>query len=208
MTAARYLLGHKWRLAADGALVGTGRARPVVQRHMAQGFRLREATTEDTDVLADVHTRTAYYTAGGMPENQLADPSAREQRREAWARVLAAPARATLVAEDTDGTVIGLLTAGPPHHEDLNASTSYELYQIGVLPRAWGRGVGGALHRKFVTLATAAGCAEGVLECWASNTRAQGFYVRNGWRPDGARRPGPLDHDYVRLRLKLASRSS
>ncbi|WOX17050.1 hypothetical protein [Streptomyces sp. N50] len=57
-------------------------------------------------------------------------------------------------------------------------------------------------------LATAAGCAEGVLECWASNTRAQGFYVRNSWRPDGARRPGPLDHDYVRLRLKQASRSS
>ncbi|WP_329585667.1 GNAT family N-acetyltransferase [Streptomyces sp. NBC_01362] len=64
---------------------------------------------------------------------------------------------------------------------------------------AWGRGVGGALHREFVALAAAAGCAEGVLECWASNTRAQRFYARNGWRPDGARRPGPLDHDYVRL---------
>ncbi|MEV8540447.1 GNAT family N-acetyltransferase [Streptomyces sp. NPDC051572] len=177
---------------------------------MHQGFRLREATAEGADILADVHTRarTAYYTAGGMTEEQLADPSAWGQRRAAWARVLATSSRTTLVAEDANGTVVGLLTAGPPHHEDLDASTSYELYQIGVLPHAWGRGVGGALHREFVTLAAAAGCAEGVLECWTSNTRAQGFYARNGWRPDGARRPGPLDHDYVRLRLKLVPHSS
>ncbi|MEU9620939.1 GNAT family N-acetyltransferase [Streptomyces sp. NPDC098085] len=176
---------------------------------MHQGFRLREATTEDADVLADVHTRTrtAYYTAGGMPEEELADPSDWGERRDAWTRVPAAPARATLVADDLDGTVAGLLTAGSPHHEDLDASTFYELYQIGVLAHAWGRGVGGALHREFVALAVAAGCAEGVLECWASNTRAQRFYARNGWRPDGARRPGPLDHDYVRLRLKLVSHS-
>jgi len=183
---------------------GTG-----VQTGMHQGFRLREATAEDADALADVHTRTrtAYYTAGGMPEDELADPSAWRQRRDAWARVLAAPMRATLVAEDSDGTVVGLLTAGPPHHDDLDASTHYELYQIGVLPHAWGRGVGGALHREFVALAAAAGCAEGVLECWASNAHARGFYARNGWRPDGARRPGPLDHDYVRLRLKLVPHS-
>ncbi|WP_406130704.1 hypothetical protein [Streptomyces sp. NBC_00989] len=112
---------------------GTG-----VQTGMHQGFRLRAATAEDADVLADVHTRTrtAYYTAGGMPEDELADPSARGQRRDAWARVLATPTRATVVAEDTDGTVVGLLTAGPPHHDDLDASTHYELYQIGVLPHA------------------------------------------------------------------------
>ncbi|MFI6620063.1 GNAT family N-acetyltransferase [Streptomyces sp. NPDC050528] len=172
---------------------------------MDQGFRLREATTEDADVLADVHTRarTAYYTAGGLPEDQLTDPSAWGQRRDAWARVLAAPTRATVVAEDTDGTVVGLLSAGPPHHEDLDASTAYELYQIGVLPHVWGRGVGAALHRAFIMRAAAAGSTEGVLECWASNARAQSFYLRNGWRPDGTRRPGPLDHDYVRLRLKL-----
>ncbi|MEV7596027.1 GNAT family N-acetyltransferase [Kitasatospora sp. NPDC089797] len=175
---------------------------------MDQGFRLRGATAEDADVLADVHTRTrtAYYTAGGLPEEELADPSGRRERRAAWARVLAAPERATVVAEDPDGTVVGLLAAGPPHHGDLDVSTCYELYQIGVLAHAWGRGVGGALHREFVVLAEAAGCVEGVLECWASNTRAHRFYARNGWRPDGTRRPGPLDRDYVRLRLTLGSR--
>ncbi|MFG2373222.1 GNAT family N-acetyltransferase [Streptomyces sp. NPDC048504] len=94
--------------------------------------------------------------------------------------MLATSSRATPVAGDADGTVVGLLTAGPPHHEDLNASTSYELCQIGVLPHAWGRGVGGALHRKFVTLAAAAGRTDGVLECWASNARTQGCYARNG----------------------------
>ncbi|MFJ5846863.1 GNAT family N-acetyltransferase [Streptomyces sp. NPDC092903] len=121
---------------------------------------MREATTEDADVLADVHTRTrtAYYTAGGMPEEEFAGPSAWGERRDAWARVLGAPARVTVVAEDLDGTAVGLLTAGPPHYEDLDASTYYELYQIGVLAHAWGGGVGGALYREFVALASGRLC--------------------------------------------------
>ncbi|MFJ4898995.1 GNAT family N-acetyltransferase [Streptomyces sp. NPDC088727] len=108
-----------------------------------------------------------------------------------------------MCAEDPGGSVVGLLTAGPPHHEELDSATHYELYQVGVLPHVWGHGVGGALHREFVVRAVAAGCTEGVLECWASNTRAQRFYARHGWRRDGARRPGPMDSDYVRLRLKV-----
>lgn len=172
---------------------------------MDEGFRLREATTEDVDTLTDVHTRTrtAYYTAGGMPDQELAAPDGWAERRDAWARVLATSTRSTLCAEDPGGSVVGLLTAGPPHHVELGSATHYELYQVGVLPHVWGHGVGGALHREFVARAVAAGCTEGVLECWASNTRAQRFYARHGWRPDGARRPGPMDSDYVRLRLKV-----
>ncbi|MFF1920932.1 GNAT family N-acetyltransferase [Streptomyces sp. NPDC058221] len=172
---------------------------------MDKGFRLREATIQDVDILTEVHTRarSAYYTAGGMPGQELTDPAGRAERRDAWARVLSTPTRTTLCAEGPGGSVVGLLTAGPPHHEKLDAATHYELYQIGVLPRAWGNGVGGALHREFIVRAAAAGCAEGVLECWASNTRAQRFYARHGWRPDGARRAGPMDSDYVRLRVEV-----
>ncbi|MFD7491289.1 hypothetical protein ACFV8T_02565 [Streptomyces sp. NPDC059832] len=92
-----------------------------------------------------MHTRarTAYYTAGGMPDEQLADPAARAVRRDAWARVLATSTRTTLCAEDPGGTVVGLLTAGPPHREELDAATHYELYQIGVLPHAWDMGWAG-----------------------------------------------------------------
>ena len=43
----------------------------------------------------------------------------------------------------------------------------------------------------------------GVLEAWERNTRAQAFYARHGWRPDGHGRPGPCEADYVRLRLDL-----
>lgn len=172
---------------------------------MDQGFRLRDAAVKDLDILTDVHTRTrtAYYAAGGVPERELADPAARSKRHDAWARVLATSTRTTLCAEDPGGTVVGLLTAGPPHHEDLDAARNYELYQIGVLPNTWGHGVGGALHREFIARAAATGCDEGVLECWVPNTRAQRFYARHGWRPDGARRLGPMNNDYIRLRLAI-----
>ncbi|MFG2672055.1 GNAT family N-acetyltransferase [Streptomyces sp. NPDC048445] len=134
---------------------------------MDEGFRLREATTEDVDTLTDVHTRTrtAYYTAGGMPDQELAAPDAWVERRDAWARVLATSTRTTLCAEDSDGSVVGLLTVGPPHHEELGSATHYELYQIGVLPHAWGHGVGGALTGS-------SSCGQpprGVLrECWSA----------------------------------------
>ncbi|MGH4036026.1 N-acetyltransferase family protein [Actinomycetota bacterium Odt1-20B] len=172
---------------------------------MDQRFRLREATIKDLDMLTDVHTRTrtAYYAAGGVPEGELADPAAWSERRDAWARVLTTSTRTTLCAEGPSGTVVGLLTAGPPHQDDLDAASNYELYQIGVLPNTWGHGVGGALHREFMVRAVATGCDVGVLECWASNTRAQRFYAWHGWRPDGTRREGPMGNDYIRLRLKI-----
>jgi RimJ/RimL family protein N-acetyltransferase len=52
----------------------------------------------------------------------------------------------------------------------------------------------------FVRFLRDASLTTGVLEAWESNSRAQAFYARHGWRPDGHRRPGP-GGDYVRMRL-------
>ncbi|MDI5961409.1 GNAT family N-acetyltransferase [Streptantibioticus silvisoli] len=148
-------------------------------------------------------TRTAYRAAGGVSEQELTGPAARARRCAAWARGLATSTVTTWCAERLDGTVIGLLAAGPPHRKELHAATHHELHRIAVPPHAWGQGVGGSLHREFIVRAAAAGCAEGVLGWWASDARARRCDARRTWRPDGAHRPGPRGSDYLRLRLPI-----
>ncbi|MEU6198319.1 GNAT family N-acetyltransferase [Streptomyces sp. NPDC047061] len=76
-----------------------------------------------------------------------------------------------------------------------------QLYQVHVRPGLWGHGIGSRLHAASVQFLRDASLATGVLEAWERNTRAQAFYTRHGWRPDGHHRPGPQDGRYVRMRL-------
>jgi ribosomal protein S18 acetylase RimI-like enzyme len=165
---------------------------------------VRAATVADLDAIAEVHTRarTAYYTAGGVDPASLADPAAAERRKAGWAELIDLPGASVLCAVDR-GVVVGLLAMGPPHDEDVDASTYRHLFQIHVDPHAWGRGIGAALHGAFVERLRATGFTGAVLEVWGANTRARAFYARHGWTDDGVLRPGPAGIDYRRLRLDL-----
>ncbi|WP_443075180.1 GNAT family N-acetyltransferase [Streptomyces sp. NBC_01483] len=98
--------------------------------------------------------------------------------------------------------MVGILAMGPPLDADVDAAVVGQLYQIHVDPSRWGQGIGGRLHAAFVQFLRDASLVTGVLEAWERNSRAQAFYARHGWRPDGHHRPGPGDANYVRLRLE------
>jgi ribosomal protein S18 acetylase RimI-like enzyme len=166
---------------------------------------LRTATVDDVEAITELHTRarTAYYAAGGVPTSELDSPEAYARRREGWLRAVRADAMTVVCAEQADG-LAGILMTGPPYEPDVDAATVGQLYQIHVRPGSWGQGVGSHLHAEFVRLLRDASLTTGVLEAWERNTRAQAFYTRHGWRPDGHRRPGPGDADYVRMRLSPA----
>ncbi|MFE3887713.1 GNAT family N-acetyltransferase [Streptomyces lydicus] len=172
---------------------------------MNDSMRVRAASPEDVEAMTDIHTRarSAYYAAGGVAAAELADPVAREERRNGWARAIASHHMTALCAEDPGGRVGGALAMGPPKDADVDASVHRQLFQIHVHPDAWGRGAGRALHRAFTGRLAAGGFGGGVLEAWKGNARARRFYVRHGWRADGERRPGPGGADYVRMRLWL-----
>jgi ribosomal protein S18 acetylase RimI-like enzyme len=161
---------------------------------------IRSAHEEEAAALAALHirTRTAYYTTGGVPAEELASA---ERISAYWERAVA-EGRAQ-VAATLEGRVVGFLMAGPPKFDDLDAASVRELQQIGVEPNGWGRGAGSMLHEAFVRQLQADGLTDGVLECWEANARAQAFYARHGWRPDGSRRTGPLGYDYIRLRVTV-----
>ncbi|MFG3289455.1 GNAT family N-acetyltransferase [Streptomyces sp. NPDC048179] len=162
---------------------------------------IRPARGEEAAALAALHTRTrtAYYTAGGLPANEL---TSAKQISAYWERAVA-EGRAQ-VASTSEDSVVGFLMAGPPKFEDIDSASVRELQQIGVEPNGWGCGVGSLLHEAFVRRLHADGLTDGVLECWEANARAQAFYARHGWRPDGSHRPGPLGRDYVRLRVRVS----
>lgn len=166
---------------------------------------LRTATLEDLNLITDLHTqaRTTYYRAGGLPEADLVSPEARSRRREAWKGAIQAETRSVLCAL-RDGKLVGILSMGPPTDVDLDPTTVGQLHQIHVHPGCWGQGIGSQLHRGFVQFLRSASLTTGVLEAWGRNSRAQAFYARHGWVPDGHHRPGPGNAHYIRMCRFLA----
>ncbi|MCW8381827.1 GNAT family N-acetyltransferase [Streptomyces justiciae] len=163
---------------------------------------LRVARLADVDGITDLHTvaRTAYYQAGGVTDAELTSPEALADRRASWARAVGSDDRTVLCAE-RDGEIVGILSMGPPYDADVDPAMAGQLYQIHVRPGLWGHGIGGRLHAAFVRFLREEALSAGVLEAWDRNSRAQGFYARHGWRPDGRDRPGPGGGRYVRMRL-------
>lgn len=143
------------------------------------GVSLRLATTDDVEAGAALHVacwREAYgpYVGRERLEERLAG-LARWER--AWREQLEhGPARTLAVA---DGELVGFAVAGPNRDEE--PQTAHELYALYARRRWWGSGVGQAL---WDAVAPQGPCSLWVLE---SNARAQAFYRRNGFAPDGSR---------------------
>jgi ribosomal protein S18 acetylase RimI-like enzyme len=168
-------------------------------------FRIRPATSDDLDALVAIHlaARDTYYR-GVVPDQQLDDPAAHAQFRDAYTHSIAAPERTVLCAQ-AGGAVVGFASLGPPFEPvtDTDPATVGQLVGLYVSPDHWGRGVGSALHEQCVHVWQATAITTGRLEVWEHNQRARDFYTRRGWRADGHRRPGPAESSFVRLCLAV-----
>jgi RimJ/RimL family protein N-acetyltransferase len=167
---------------------------------------LRAAELDDLDGITELHTqaRTAYYQAGGYSDAELTSREGRSGRREMWRRALLNDTKTVLCGLRGD-ELVGILAMGPPLEADVDAAAVGQLYQIHVRPGQWGQGIGSLLHGAFVRRLRDTSLTAGVLEAWERNSRAQAFYARHGWRPDGQRRPGPAGGSYLRMRLEPTS---
>ncbi|MFW0785899.1 GNAT family N-acetyltransferase [Gordonia sp. CPCC 206044] len=92
----------------------------------------------------------------------------------------------TLVAADEVGMIHGHVTLGPARGVDSRAVG--EIWSFYVDPDSWGLGVGRVLMSSARTRLTELGRTEAFLWVLAGNERAQRFYLRDGWTPDGSRR--------------------
>jgi ribosomal protein S18 acetylase RimI-like enzyme len=147
--------------------------------------RVRRATVDDAQAIAEVHVRTwqaAYRQV--FPREQLDALSVRE-REQRWRQNLVGADNATFVGE-RDGRVAGFATIGPSEE----ASSEGHLFAIYVLPDGWGSGLASLLMTTAAAELERRGYAEATLWVFEDNPRARRFYELSGWSLDGAEREG------------------
>lgn len=143
---------------------------------------------ELADVVAlHARARATYYPDG--PPQDGTDWSA------SWRTALTRPDGRVLCVVEA-GRIIGLASFRTPQGAPAD---TVKLFQFHVDPGHWRRGVGAALHAACAREWRADGRRTAVLDVHVDNTRAQGFYRRQGWVPEPVE---PGDH-HLRMRFVL-----
>jgi len=148
---------------------------------------LRPAEPADALAVARVHVRAwqvAYRNL--LPDDYLNSlkPEDRAQRYTFGGTDPREPM--TTVAVDERGTIRGFATTCAARDADVPGHG--ELAAIHVDPDCWGRGVGVALLASARTFLLDSGFRRAILWVLVGNTRAERFYMKDGWTPDGVQR--------------------
>ncbi|WP_216077235.1 GNAT family N-acetyltransferase [Isoptericola sediminis] len=143
---------------------------------------VRPPVPADAPAMARVHVRCWQQTYRGlMPDHVLDDPGFVPARQRLWDQVLTAPeyrGHRTAVAT-ADGQVVGVAMTGTPRDDD--AAWTRELYVLYLDATHHGSGAGTDLLHAVLAPDEAAAL-------WVAdpNPRAQAFYRKHGFTPDGA----------------------
>ncbi|WP_219816679.1 GNAT family N-acetyltransferase [Arthrobacter sp. ZGTC131] len=143
--------------------------------------RVRSARVEDAAEMARVNVRAWRETYRGvMADHVLDDPGLPGTRERFWTAMLSDDRyRANRVAvAERDGEMIGIVMAGPPRSSESQWGT--HLYVLYVLAAEHGTGAGAALLDAVIGPHDSAAL-------WVAdpNPRAQAFYRKHGFVPDG-----------------------
>lgn len=172
------------------------------------GYRVRPPTRDDADELGRLHVQVWREAYRGMMSEQTLEQLDPVSRADMWRRTAERAAESereytasggakgmlTRVAASADtGELAGFITVGAARDDD--APTAGQLWAINVLAAHHGTGV--AQQLLDAALGPALPAYLWVVE---RNGRAQSFYRRNGFRPDGARlRDDELGCDEIRM---------
>ncbi|WP_239169618.1 GNAT family N-acetyltransferase, partial [Paractinoplanes deccanensis] len=148
---------------------------------MGAGFKVRVARAEDAARMARVNVRCWRETyRGRMRDEVLDDPGLVTARERFWTVALTDERyRDNRVAvAERDGEMIGIAMSGPPL--DAEPAWAWQLYVLYVHAAEHGTGAGRALLEAVVEPGEA-------VALWVAdpNPRAQAFYRKHGFVPDG-----------------------
>jgi GNAT superfamily N-acetyltransferase len=148
---------------------------------------VRPARPEDAAAVAEVHVRAWQAAYRGLMADEFLDSLRPEDRAARY--TFAAPdptAPETLVVTADDDVIAGFATVAPARDDD--RSGTGEVCALYVDPPAWGSGLGLALMQAARARLIELSFTQAGLWVLVGNDRAQRFYRRDGWTPDGARR--------------------
>nr|WP_269150035.1 GNAT family N-acetyltransferase [Nesterenkonia alkaliphila] len=134
---------------------------------------------DEAPQIAAVHVQSWKEAYSGILPDQFWNEEALQRRTESWRQMLADPAhRARTRVTEVDGEIVGLAQMGPPREEEVEAE--HELYAIYLLAGHHGTGAADDMLNELLNDKSAS------LWVLKDNPRAQAFYRRHGFAPDGA----------------------
>ncbi|WP_460706173.1 GNAT family N-acetyltransferase [Myceligenerans halotolerans] len=144
---------------------------------------IRDAVVGDAEQVAVVHHSTWRHAfADLLPEGHWLTDTV-ERRTHRWgARLGNGDREGWPVVAEAGGRLVGFAQAGPARaKEDFAPVHDRELWSLYVLPEHHGSGAGAALLGAVLR--------SGPAQLWVAdpNPRAQAFYRKHGFKPDGAR---------------------
>ena len=144
--------------------------------------RIRAPRIEDATSLAELHLETWAETYASLfPESAWGEEERRGRMR-MWTSICSEPRPGdNFAVAERDGRLVGLAGAGAGQDDD--APRDKQLWFIYLLASEHGTGAGQGL------LDAVLGSDPASLWVLEANPRALSFYVRNGFEPDGIRRP-------------------
>ena len=159
---------------------------------------IRPATLEDAPAIARAHVAAwseAY--AGVVPEGFLASLSYK-QRRARWEASLAEN-RETVLIEEREGQLAGVIAFGPSHDPDRDGTETGEIYVLFVAPAFWRKHVGTSLIEEAERRIARVGARR--LTHWviARHVAGRRFCEHAGFRSDGAQRQGRFRSERLKL---------
>jgi GNAT superfamily N-acetyltransferase len=147
---------------------------------------VRRAAPEDAVAITEI--RRAAWLEAYSPFLEVSFPREPDEEAQVW--------RDTLVDH-------AVWVAGAP--DGFASVDGCELVTLYVHPRAWGRGLGAALHDAAVGHLRSHGCRSATLWVFEANARARRFYEARGWRADpGATEDGQGEWPVPAMRYRLA----
>jgi GNAT superfamily N-acetyltransferase len=159
---------------------------------------IRSASTADAAQIAAVRRESWFAAYGGMIAPAIIDRATAPDggarirqsfRTRPWQRMIAATVDSDIVGYASFGPERDVLDAAWPHPLTRAGADREvaELYALYVLPGWWSTGTGRALMDRVLAKVRASGYLCITLWVLEANARAQRFYARAGFAPDGAR---------------------
>ncbi|WP_207205383.1 GNAT family N-acetyltransferase [Microbacterium protaetiae] len=163
--------------------------------------RIRPAVADDAAGMARVHVETWRETYRGLMRDEVLDrPGFEASRHKFWTAAITDPrfARNRIAVAHRGDELIGIAMAGPPMDAGADASWSAQLYVLYVYAAHHGSGAGGGLLDAVIDPGEPAAL-------WVAdpNPRAQAFYRKHGFAPDGTSK---VDDGVGEIRMVRAGR--
>lgn len=151
---------------------------------------VRIAEPGDAMAVARVHVKAWQVAYRGLMPDAYLDAIDPEQRAPRYDFSHCDPTKPKTIVAAKGRAILGFATTAPA--PDLDGLRCGELCALYVDPECWGEGVGRALIAMARSHLADAGYGTAVLWVLAGNRRADRFYRRDGWRPDGVSRTAPV----------------